>query len=206
MLAHALQAGDAEDLARAAARSAASASLLAGREVASAPSTSGPQRAARRRARREGLREGAADDHVDDLGVAQSRRPAPVAMWRPLRRTVSVSQKARTSRMRCEMKTMVTPCALEPAMISPEPIDVAAGERRGRLVEQQDARLAEDRARDLDLLPDGEIELADLVVEVDVVKPSASKCARDRCARAARAGSCRSGPPARRAAACCRGP
>ena len=33
-----------------------------------------------------------------------------------------------------------------------QPVDVAAGQRRGRLVEQQDARLAVDGAGDLDLL------------------------------------------------------
>ena len=56
---------------------------------------------------------------------------------------------------------------LQPRDDLAEPVDVAAGERRGRLVEQQDARLAVDGARDLDLLLQGEIELADLVVEID---------------------------------------
>ena len=66
------------------------------------------------------------------------------------------------------MKTTVTPRRLEPGDDLAQPVDVAAGERRGRLVEQQDARLAVDRAGDLDLLLDGEVELADLVAEVDV--------------------------------------
>ena len=105
----------------------------------------------------------AADDHLDDLGVAERRRRRRCAMWRPLRSTVRWSQKARTSRRRCEMKTIVTPWRLEAGDDLAEPVDVAAGERRGRLVEQQDARLAVDRAGDLDLLLDGEIELADLV-------------------------------------------
>ena len=49
-----------------------------------------------------------------------------------------------------------------------EPIDVATRQRRSRLVEQQNARLAEDRAGDLDLLLDRQIELADFVVEANL--------------------------------------
>ena len=57
---------------------------------------------------------------------------------------------------------MVTPCCFSRAITLAEPVDVAAGERRRGLVEQKDTRLAEDRACDLDLLLNGEIELADL--------------------------------------------
>ena len=70
--------------------------------------------------------------------------------------------------------------------MSSEPVDVAAGERRGRLVEQQDARLAEHRAGDLDLLPHREIEIADLLVEVDVVEAEAVRSVASTAARAAR--------------------
>ena len=114
-------------------------------------------------------------------------------MWRPLRSTVSVSQKARTSRMRCEMKTMVTPSALQPGDDLAEPVDVAAGERRGRLVEQQDARLAVDGAGDLDLLLQGEVEVADLVVEIDVEAQFVEVAQRRRRARCG-GGSCPVGP------------
>ena len=63
---------------------------------------------------------------------------APVAMWRPLRRTVSVSQKARTSRMRCEMKTMVVAWRLQLAMIPPShstsrPASVEVGSSSSRI-------------------------------------------------------------------------
>ena len=92
----------------------------------------------------------------------------PVATCLPLRNTVIVSQNARTSRRRWEMKTIVTPRSSEPRDDGAEPVDVAAGERRGRLVEQQNARLTKSRAGDFNLLLDREIKLADLVVERDV--------------------------------------
>ena len=63
---------------------------------------------------------------------------------------------------------MVTPLLLETRDDLAEPVDIAAGERRSRLVEQQEARLAEDRARDLDLLLNGEIEIADFAPQIDV--------------------------------------
>ena len=85
-----------------------------------------------------------------------------------------------------------------------EPVDVAAGERRGRLVEQQDARLAEQRARDLDLLLDGEVEFADLVVEARRRRCRARRNARRPAPRAWRRRIMPAGPTGRRAAACCR--
>ena len=48
-----------------------------------------------------------------------------------------------------------------------EPVDVAARQGRSRLVEEQDARPAEQRPRDLDLLALVQVEVAQLVVEVD---------------------------------------
>ena len=57
---------------------------------------------------------------------------------------------------------------LETADDLAEPIDVAAGKSRCRLIEQQETRLAEDGARDLDFLLHGEIEFADLGFEVDI--------------------------------------
>ena len=57
---------------------------------------------------------------------------------------------------------------LEPAHDRAQPVDVAAGQARGRLVEQEDARLAEHRARDLDPLLQGEVEVAHLVVQIDL--------------------------------------
>ncbi len=58
--------------------------------------------------------------------------------------------------------------APQPAHDRAEPVDVAAGQARGRLVEQEDARLAEHGARDLDPLLQGEVEVAHLVVQIDV--------------------------------------
>src|SRR4029077_19361292 len=49
-----------------------------------------------------------------------------------------------------------------------EPVNVAAGERRSRLVKQQKLRATEHRARDLDLLLNCEIEFADFAPQLDV--------------------------------------
>ena len=69
------------------------------------------------------------------------------------------------------MKTIVTEFGAECRDALAEPVDVAAREARRRLVEQQDARAAEKRARDLDLLPRRELEIADLGARVDLRKP-----------------------------------
>ena len=103
------------------------------------------------------------------------------------------------------MKTTVTPLRLQPRDDLAQPVDVAAGQRRGRLVEQQDRRLAIDGAGDLDLLLHGEVEVADFVVADRCRRDRASRNARDRRASRLR----RSIMPERvrrahRAAACCR--
>ena len=49
----------------------------------------------------------------------------------------------------------------------PPGVDSPARERGGRLVEQQDAGLAEDGTRDLDLLAQGQVEAADLAEGLD---------------------------------------
>ena len=125
------------------------------------------------------MSERAAGDHADDFVVV-------VVGNRPGRDMLAVAQyghrvaeRAHFSQaMRNEHRRDALARA-ESAMICAEPVDVAAGQRRRRLVEQQDARLAEDRAGDFDLLLDGEVEFADFVVEMDVAMPSASKCAAD---------------------------
>ncbi len=76
------------------------------------------------------------------------------------------------------MKTMVTPSAFSARDQLAEPVDVAAGQGRGRLVEQQDARLAVDGAGDLDLLLHGKVEVADLGARVDAVEAERSQDAR----------------------------
>ena len=72
------------------------------------------------------------------------------------------------------MKTIVTPVAFSACDDLAQPVDVAPRQGRGRLVEQQDARLAEHGARDLDLLPDGEIERR------ATSAPRSMSCSRDR--------------------------
>ena len=117
---------------------------------------------------RKGGRERAADDQPITSSSLMSAT-AKLPIWRPLRSTVSRSQKRRTSGRRWEMKTTVVPrsrfrrCAAQP-------FDVAARQRRGRLVEQQDARLARDGAGDLDLLPDRQCAIADIDPRVQVAK------------------------------------
>ena len=107
-LPHALQAGDAEDLAGAQRRTRRRSSL-ARRRDARRRAPPAPDAARRRR--------GAAERRARARGRRSSRsprrrhrpRPALVAIWPPLRSTVIVSQKSRTSRSRCEMNTVVTP-------------------------------------------------------------------------------------------------
>ena len=64
---------------------------------------------------------------------------ASVPMLLPLRRTVSRSQKRRTSRSRCEMNTMVTPsrrsrsiCAPSQSMSRPDSVEVGSSSSRMR--------------------------------------------------------------------------
>ena len=61
----------------------------------------------------------------------------------------------------------------EPGDVLAEPFDVAARQAGGRLVEQQDARPAEDRAGDLDLLAQAEVEAAHVAPWVDGLEPHA---------------------------------
>jgi hypothetical protein len=58
--------------------------------------------------------------------------------------------------------------ALEAGDQVAKPIDVSAREGRGRLVEQDQARLTEDSAGDLDFLLHREVEIADFGVEVGI--------------------------------------
>ena len=58
------------------------------------------------------------------------------------------------------MNTTVVPFAFSAATIFGEPVDVAPGKGRRRFVQQQDARLAQQRAGDLDLLPHRQVEIA----------------------------------------------
>ena len=130
---------------------------------------------------------------------------APVAICRPLREHGQVIAEGPHLAHAMRDEDDGHAGGLEAGDDLAEPVDVAAGERRGRLVEQEDARLAVDGAGDLDLLLDGEVEFADLVAEIDVEAERVEMGA-NRALRRRAAGSCRSGRPARRAGACCRGP
>ena len=117
-----------------------------------------------------------------------------------------VSQNARTSRRRWEMKTIVTPSRARAGDDVAQPVDVAAGERRGRLVEQQDARLAEDaRGRSRSSAAPRDRGRRSRSSRSMSARPSACEMLADRRSRAARR---RIGPKRpdrrRRAAACCR--
>ena len=111
----------------------------------------------------------------DDLGVAEIGDRCRCAMCRPLRRMVSVvaegAHLAQAVRDEDDGDALGAFSARDDLA---QPVDVAARQGRGRLVEQEDARLAEEGAGDLDLLPDGEVERrATSSREVDIVKPSA---------------------------------
>ncbi len=94
---------------------------------------------------------------------------------------------------------MATPSLLEPADHLEQPLGLAIGQRRGRLVHHQDARVLRQRLGDLDDLLVGDAEL--------VHEPVADRC-RSRCWRARAAGLAphgravdRAGKPAARLAA-----
>ena len=92
------------------------------------------------------------------------------------------------------MKTVVTPLARRRPMIRAEPVDVASRQRRGRFVEQEDARLAEESAGDLDLLLHGEVEFArSRRRDATSPMPKRVEMRRDAAHAPGGAGSCRSG-------------
>ena len=113
------------------------------------------------------MRDRAADDHLDHLVLAEiadraGRDVAAVAQdGEPIAERPDFSHPMRD-------EDDGDALALEAGDQVAEPIDVSARESRCRLVEQDQARLAVNRARDLDLLLHGEVEAADLRVEVDI--------------------------------------
>ena len=130
---------------------------------------------------------------------------AKVSMWRPLRNTERVSQSASTSCIRCEMKIEATPCGLEVGEERVDGLDVAAGQRRGRLVEDQDDGVAADRLGDLDHLPARQAEVADQRARVDVLAGDAGEEPLG-AGGAGRGGRSGRGASAGRRARCCRRP
>ena len=72
-----------------------------------------------------------------------------------------MSARSRTSRRKCETRTTVRARRGEAAHDLVEPLGLGAGERGGRLVEDDEIRVPGERAQDLDLLLPGEREAAD---------------------------------------------
>ena len=115
---------------------------------------------------REGGGDRAADDQLDHLLVIDGldREAADIAAVAQHGEIVAEGAHFRQAMGDEEDRD---PFALQPLDQPAEPIDVPAREGGGRLVEQQDAGLAEDGARDLDLLAQGQIEAADLAEGLD---------------------------------------
>ena len=123
-------------------------------------------------ARRKGGRERAADDHSHDLVVAdrvdldRADVPAVPEHGEPIAEPPDLEEAMGDEDDR---DVLVRKALDQPA----EPVDVAAGEGGGRLVEEQDAGLAEHRPGDLDLLPHRQLEVADLGTQVDLTETEA---------------------------------
>ena len=121
----------------------------------------------RRGSRRKCLRDRAADDHLDHLLLAEVADRAGRDMAAIAHNCQPIAERANFPHpMRDEDDGHAL--AFEAGDQVAEPVDVAAGKSRCRLVEQDQARLAKDSAGDLDLLLHGEIEAAHLGVEVDI--------------------------------------
>lgn len=169
LLTHALQARHAQDLAGPEAEARLH-ELAAGRDP---PCLQRRRRAGRtgalRRPRREGGGQGAADDHPDHLVVAdpghlgRAHVLAVAQDGEPVAEPPHLGHAVRDEDDRDPVRAHLLDEAAEP-------VDVAAGEGRGRLIEQQEARLPEHGAGDLDLLPLGQLERAHLGARIDGAK------------------------------------
>ena len=90
-----------------------------------------------------------------------------VSTTRPLRRMVMRCESRITSSMRCEMNSTRQPSRARPSIRREDRLAVVEVERRGHLVEDQDARLPDQRAGEHDELLGGERQPAGLDVEID---------------------------------------
>ena len=70
--------------------------------------------------------------------------------------------------MKCEMKTMAVPSLAQPPQGREQPLDLGRRERRGRLVQDDDAGAGEQHARDLDQLLQPDREVAEPGHRIDV--------------------------------------
>ena len=93
----------------------------------------------------------------------------PSCVTSPSRRTVTVSQIVKISSRRWEMKSTAAPRSLQRAHDAEQALDLVAGQRRGRLVHDQHARVEGERLGDLDDLLVGDAQAAHglLGIELD---------------------------------------
>ena len=118
-----------------------------------------PRAPASRRSARAGFGGNTCAVFAADHQLARSRRrsscpPSKVATWRPLRNTVQVVGELRdlVHAVR-DVERAPGPRARSRFSTREDPLDVGGGQRRGRLVEDQDRGLRAERLGDLDQLP-----------------------------------------------------
>ena len=133
---------------------------------------------------------------ASDRGVASA--VATVATERPPRSTVTRSETAVTSFSLCEMKITVRPSATICRSVANSTGGLLRRQHGGRLVEDQDARVAVERLQDLDPLLLAERELPDRAPAGRRRGRSCSQARRP----SPRSGAARSGTTRRPAAAC----
>ena len=117
-------------------------------------------------------------DHVPDEVGGRQRRPSAVTTWRPSRKTVARSHSAKTSSSRWLTNRTATPRSRVWRTIAKSARDLVRRERRGRLVEDEDARVDGQRLGDLDELLVGHREAAD-----DRARRRSGRRGRRRCRR-----------------------
>ena len=177
-LARAHEAVEPQHLARADGRSETS---------AKAPLRPGPAPPAHRRRRGAGQRHLALErllellvapaDHLLDQPVLVDAAASSVAMRRLLRNTVTRSETSSTSSRKCEMKMKLVPSRLEPAQHGEQLLDLGRRQGRGRLVQDDDPRPAEQHPAQLDQLLQPERQPAALGRRVDIDARGRCRCA-----------------------------
>ena len=95
-------------------------------------------------------------------------RVGVVTTWRPSRKTVARSQSSKTSSSRWLTKRTATPRSRSRRTIAEQALDLVGRQRRGRLVEDQDARVDRQRLGDLDELLVGHRQAADRRADVEL--------------------------------------
>ena len=110
----------------------------------------------------------AADHALDHPALVDLGRRLRVTIFRPLRKIVTVSEIASTSSRKCEMKTMLRPLARDAAQHLEQPLHLGRRQRRGRLVEDDDAGAREQHAGELDQLLQADRQRAHAGARIDV--------------------------------------